>query len=324
MTSVSDILGNVLVVRGGEVVYEANNGLADPVAGTTLTSRHRFQIASISKQFTAAATMLLADAGKLSVDDRLAKWIEGCPPSWEPITIHQLLSNSSGVGHWGDYPDIDLTAPQPVGELIAAFQTRDPFIRPGSAFRYSSPGFCLLARIVELAAQSPYRDFLQREIFAPLGMSDTFAGDGGDRPNLAVGLSLEGRALDELFELDHVGKGAGDVWSSTHDLVTWNQAVSRGELLSDKGWRASFTPRVHSEQRLGEDHHYCYGWSVTTIDGNPMRYHTGGNAGFNTISCWFPELSAHVVILSNRDGHLSVLGWERQRELVLELLAKTA
>lgn len=321
MTSDSTVVGNTLVVRDGKIIHEVSNGLADPDAGVALSPRHRFQIASISKQFTAAATLLLADAGKLSVTDRLVTWVEGCPPSWEPITIHHLLSNSSGIGHWSDYPEIDLTAPAPTDALIAAFQTRDPFIEPGSAFRYSSVGFRLLAHIVELAAQRTYHEFLTEEIFTPLGMHDTFAGNGGDRPDLAVGCDPNGKPVDEHFELDAIGRGAGDIWSTARDMVTWNRAVARGALLAAATWRASFEPKFPSGQLVGEDHYYGYGWGVTTIDGNPMRYHTGDNAGFEAFSGWFPELSAHVVILGNRDSQLADMGWQRQRRLILSHLA---
>ncbi|ADD45828.1 serine hydrolase domain-containing protein [Stackebrandtia nassauensis] len=320
MTSLPETPSNVLVVRDGKVVHQESHGLADPVAGTPLTPDHRFQIASISKQFTAAATLLLADAGKLSVDDPLSKWVSGSPESWKPLTLHHLLSNSSGIGHWNDYPEIDLGEPMPIDDLIATFQQRELFCEPGSQFRYSSAGFCLLAHIVELVSDTPYREFLDQRIFTPLGMTDTFAGNAGDRPNIAVGCAPDGTPREKLFELDLVGRGAGDIWSTTTDMVTWNQAVADGRILSDESRRRSFTPHVFCDSVFDEEHHYGYGWFVGTIK-HPVRYHTGGNAGFESFSGWFPELSAHVVFLTNRDGYFSEIGNEGQRELILEHLS---
>ncbi|HZE39627.1 MAG TPA: serine hydrolase domain-containing protein [Stackebrandtia sp.] len=309
MTSLPEVQGNVLLVRQGRVLHQASNGFADPVSRTPLTPDTRFQIASISKQFTAAATLLLVDAGKLSLNDSIRRWFPEAPAAWDPITPHHLLTHTSGLGHWPDYEDLcDICAYSPAEEILHAFYDL-PLVQPvGEGFRYSSPGFWLLARITELASGTPYREFLDRRIFEPLQLTSTFAGNGGDRPLLAVGCGPDG-PLDELFDLDGYGMGAGDLWSTTTDLVTWNQALDDGRILSEDSRRLMFHPFVDTKDALpGDYQYYGYGWFVGTLDGHDIRVHTGGNAGFQSVNAWFPEYDTHFVHVTSRDDFFKSSG----------------
>jgi CubicO group peptidase (beta-lactamase class C family) len=126
-----------------------------PRRGQACTRATRFQICSVSKQFTAAAVLLLADRRRLTVDDPIRRWFGGCPGEWHAITIHHLLTHTSGLGHWRDYPGLDLTRPVPQQRQLELFWQMPLLSDPGSRWRYSSPGFALLGWIVQQMAGQP-------------------------------------------------------------------------------------------------------------------------------------------------------------------------
>lgn len=165
----------------------------------------------MSKQFTAAAALLLVEDGRWS---STIPWSagSGCPEEWRDITLHHLLTHTSGLGHWDDYPMIDLARRVEPGELLKTFHRVPLHYPPGEGWSYSSPGYVLLAHVVERAADTPYRAFLADRIFDHLGLTGTFAGAPGARPNLARGHEAEGQPLP-TWELDVVGMGAAS-WSS--------------------------------------------------------------------------------------------------------------
>ncbi len=294
-----EVSGVVLATRGDAILYEATRGFADAERVVPCTTDTRFQLASISKQFTAAATLLQVESGTVRLDDEVGAWIEGCPPSWRGITIHRLLTHTSGLGHWPDYPELDLFAWISPSDIIKAFQQAGPRFEPGSDWYYSSPAYVLLAYVVENASGQPYHDYLQHMIFEPLGLHDTFAGmpDGQDR--LATPYD-EGKPTLS-FELNSIGVGAGDAWSTTHDLLRWNRTLASGRFLSEPSRRLMFTPHA----RTGPDplaDAYGYGWYLGTIADHQVRHHAGHNAGFRAFNAWFPETDSCVIVLSNNES----------------------
>lgn len=184
-------------------------GMADRDLGLPCTPQTRFQIASVSKQFTAAAVLLLASQSQLSLDDPVNRWIGGCPQDWQAITLHHLLTHTSGLGHWGDFPALDLYRPIEPGQELSIFQQQPLRSEPGSSYHYSSPGYVLLAWIVEKAGGLPYASFLADQVFTPLGMHTASAGDPPGGAGMARGYHA-GEPVPS-FELATVGLGAGDV-----------------------------------------------------------------------------------------------------------------
>jgi CubicO group peptidase (beta-lactamase class C family) len=174
----------------------------------------RYQLASVSKQFTAAAVLLLVEDGMLSLGDPVGRWIDDCPNEWQGITLHHLLTHTSGLGQWRDYPMINLAEwvkPRELREIFHHVPLRYP---PGEGWSYSSPAYVLLAQAVERAAGTPYRIFLADRIFDPLGLDKTFAGAPSGQPDLARGHDAAGEPLP-TWELDVVGMGAGSSPSSS-------------------------------------------------------------------------------------------------------------
>lgn len=264
------------------------------------TTQTRYQLASVSKQFTAAAVLLLVEDGTLSLDDPVGRWIDGCPNQWRGITVHHLLTHTSGLGHWHDYPMIDLAEQIEPGELLEAFHRVPLRYLPGAGWSYSSPAYVLLAHVVERAAATPYRMFLANRIFSPLGLTRTFAGAPSGQPDLARGHDAAGEPL-LTWELDVVGMGAGDVWSTAKDLLVWLDALQDGRLLGEPYRTLMLTQRVRTGKGP-EASGFGYGVFVGEVDGRRWWHHDGHNAGFIAFAASIPESGRRIVVLSNTEA----------------------
>ncbi|GIF04762.1 hypothetical protein Asi03nite_23000 [Actinoplanes siamensis] len=264
------------------------------------TTQTRYQLASVSKQFTAAAVLLLVEEGMLALAEPVGRWFDGCPQEWQNITLHQLLTHTAGLGHWDDYPMIDLARRVDPGDLLKTFHCVPLKFPPGEGWCYSSPGYVLLAHVVERAADTPYRVFLADRIFGRLGLTSTFAGSPGARPDLALGHDAEGRPIP-TWELDVVGMGAGDVWSTAKDVLTWLDALERGRLLSEPYRTLMLTERARTDN--GPDiSGYGYGVFVGELNGRRWWHHSGHNAGYKAYVGNIPELGRRIVVLSNTEA----------------------
>ncbi len=292
----SRFAGAVLVSRGDVTLLDEGFGSADRVNGVAVTPATTFQIASLSKQFAAAAIVVLAERGELSREDAIFRWFARCPPDWAAITVHHLLTNTSGIGHWADYPEIDLYRPTTSDRLLETIFARPLHSRPAERWRYSSLGFVLLAHIVALTAGTPYASFLERAIFTPLGMATAAAGNAPSRAGArAVGYSA-GEPVPS-FELDTVSIGAGDIWSSTRDLARWKGALASGSLPTGESLAALVKPHA----RVGPQVAYGYGCFVGTMHGRRAVYHPGDNRGFRAFGAWLPDDDLSVFVLTNDD-----------------------
>ncbi|BCJ47066.1 hypothetical protein GCM10010168_34140 [Actinoplanes ianthinogenes] len=265
------------------------------------TTATRYQLASISKQFTAAAVLMLVEDGRVGLDDRLGRWFGECPQQWRDITVDQLLTHTSGIGHWEDYPGIDLSLRIEPAEMLAAV-FREPLVHaPGGPWRYSSPAYVLAAHIAERAADRPYRRFLAERIFEPLGLTGTFAGMPDGQPDVADGHDADGKPVPS-WELDVVGMGAGDLWSTAADMLTWIDAVRTGRLLSERHRALMLTERVPTGLADPLATGYGYGVFTGTVAGRPWWQHSGDNAGFKAFIGCVPSTGRRVVLLSNTDA----------------------
>ncbi|WP_425440237.1 serine hydrolase domain-containing protein [Pseudosporangium ferrugineum] len=256
----------------------------------------RYQLASVSKQFTAAAVLLLAQDGRLSPDDPLDRWI----PGWPGVTLHHLLAHTSGLGHWHDYPMLDLGTRIEPAELLETFRSVPVVSAPGAAWRYSSPAYVLAAHVVERVAGLPYREFLDQRVFGPAGLTATFAGSPGQRPEVAPGHDEHGAPLPS-WDLDVLGMGAGDVWSTTGDMVTWLRRLWAGDVLRDPWRTLMLTERAATGDTRAHSRGYGYGWFVGTYEGEPWFHHDGHNAGYKTFAACLPESDRRIVLLSNTE-----------------------
>lgn len=299
----------VLVLRDGQVLAKRGYGLADLEAGTAITPDSHFRLASISKQFTAAAILLLAQEGKLNLDDPAAQWLPSLPPALREITLHQLLTHSAGVIDYEDLMPADTTE-QEITDQDPDEQVHDAdvlrllegenrrYFAPGSRYRYSNSGYALLALVVEQASGLRYPVFLRERIFTPLGMrSVAFESGLATVPDRVYGYSQrEGGWTRTDQSSTSAVLGDGGIYASIEDLAKWDAALYDDRLLSDTMRRAAFTAHVRVTDETDVDG-YGYGWRVR----GEQRWHSGETIGFRNVIVRWPQERYTVVVLSNRN-----------------------
>jgi CubicO group peptidase (beta-lactamase class C family) len=292
---------SLLVLRDGEPVVRRGYGLSDLAQATEAGPATNYRLASVSKQFTAAAILLLAQDGRLSLDDPARRWLPTLPAAAGAITLRHLLTHTSGLV---DYEDLMGDAWQ--GQIrdagvLALLEKEDRlYFPPGSAYRYSNGAYALLALVVEKASGLAYPEFLERRIFAPLGMHDTLAyvAGGPEVPHRAWGYSATGGGWERTDQsTTSAVLGDGGIYSSIDDLARWDAALYDDRLLSDASRALAFSPHV---QVTGEPYEasYGFGWRIT----GDTLWHSGETIGFRNVIVRWPERHLTVILLSNRNG----------------------
>ena len=287
MRTLEGLRGAALVTVGGSVAVQS--------AGPPVTLATRFPIASVGKQFAAVAALLLAERGKLALDRPVAPWLPGSPPWWREVTLHHLLTHTSGLPHWGAEPGFDVSAAMAIADRLGLIPQGTPASRPGLRWLYSSPGYLLVASIVEQVAQQPYGDFLAEHIFAPLGMGSTTTG----RPGTG-----DVAGADAAGETPALMAGTSDVWSTVGDLARYHEQFHTGALLGPESRAVMTGPLVPTgeEPRPGRSFyaaHYGYGVFVGTVGKHRAYFHPGDIPGFVSFAAWLPERRAGVVLLTD-------------------------
>jgi CubicO group peptidase (beta-lactamase class C family) len=288
----------VLVLREGAPPLRRGYGIADLEERRAVTPGTNFRLASITKQFTAAAILLLAEDGRLGLDDPARKWLPSLPPAARAVTIRQLLTHTSGLVDYEDVIPASQTKQLRDADVLSLLEAQDrTYFQPGTAYRYSNSGYALLALIVERASERSFADFLRQRIFVPLGMTGTVAHqDGVDTVGeRAYGYSEEQggwRRTDQ--SLTSAVLGDGGVYSSIDDLAKWDVALYDDRILSASSRGQAFTPATPTDDPTVE---YGFGWRIT----GDSLWHSGESIGFRNVIVRFPERRLTVVILTNRN-----------------------
>ena len=292
----------VIVIDRGQVVLSRSWGLANlGEPRTPASERTSYRLASLSKQFTAAAVLLLVKEGKLGLDEPIGAVLPDLPQHSRAATIRQLLTHTSGVPDYEDFiPDSQTTQVHDgdVPGLIARSETT--YFAAGTSWRYSNSGYALLALAVERRSGMPFARFLRERIFLPLGMSATVAYEKGisEVPNRAFGYrERDGRFVDRDQSSTSAVLGDGGVYSSLHDLAKWDAALDARTLLDDDLLRLAWTP-----QRLanGISTRYGFGWFVDRDSLGLKLTHHGETSGFTNFFLKRPEVGLTVIVLTNR------------------------
>lgn len=291
----ANLSGSVIVTVGGTTVFSSGYGMANRELSVPNTSSTKFRIGSITKQFTAMAVLLLQDQGRLNVHDRVGDHLKNVPDSWQGLTIHQLLTHTSGLMHSWSLPRFAEIAMMPISldETLELFFDEPLRAEPGTRYEYSGLGYFLLAKIVEVVSDQSYDAFLEAEVFTPLGMNDT----GPDRPEAL----LEGRAAGYVLGEDGAVQnappifapiltGGGHLYSTVEDLSRWDRGLARQALVSVEAYQQMYRPEMQG---------YAYGWRVGRLRERPTLSHGGGLPGFNAYILRVPEDDLCVVVLSN-------------------------
>ncbi len=286
--------GAAIVAQDGKVLFSKGYGMANIEWSIPNSPDTRFRLGSITKQFTAMAVLLLEQQGKLKTTDPVCTLVEACPEAWKEITIHHLLTHTSGIPNFTASPGYTKTmalASLPA-ETLKRFRDRPLDFAPGSKMSYSNSGYVLLGYLIEKAAGVRYDEYLRTNVLVPLGMSDTgYDWNSALLARRAAGYESDGKALKNASLIDmSIPHAAGSLYSTTLDLVKWDAALRAGKLLSAESYKKYFTPVLND---------YAYGWSVKTKDGVEVVSHGGGINGFATMIMRVPAKNLVVVTLSN-------------------------
>jgi CubicO group peptidase (beta-lactamase class C family) len=297
---------SVLVIRDGQVAFVKSYGLAQVAKSEPVTPESNFRLASLSKQFTATAIMLLVADGKLRYDDALATVLPlpELPAYARAVTVRQLLNHTAGLPDYEEFVPDSQTAQvhdADIPRLIAGAAA--PKFAPATKYDYSNTGYGLLALIVERASGMRFADFLRARIFAPLGMTNTVALEEGRSvvPNRAYGYTIDSAGTVRFTDQSNTSAvlGDGGIYSSVRDLATWDQALEQHALVGADAQRLAWTPPVLP---AGQKTEYGFGWFVDRDRGMTRMRHHGESRGFTNAILRYPERRLTVVILTNRTG----------------------
>lgn len=296
---------SVIVVHDGHTLYQRAYGLSNLSPATPATPTTDYRLASLTKQFTALAVMLLARDGKLRYDEPIGYLLPDLPPRLRPLTVRQLLTHTSGIWDYEDLIPDTQTAQVSDADVLRMVSRQDTlYFRPGTKFQYSNTAYVLLGLIVERTAGVPLPRFLEERIFKPAGMTNTllFEAGGPAVPERAYGYTPDSgrttfRPTDQ--SVTSATRGDGGIYSSVVDLAKWSEALAGGALLDRRRLAEGFTSAVLADgTRTG----YGFGWYVDTFRGARRLWHHGETSGFRNTIVRFPDLHATIVVLSNRNG----------------------
>ncbi|HUR94416.1 MAG TPA: serine hydrolase domain-containing protein [Gemmatimonadales bacterium] len=296
---------SVALVRGSDVLLAKGYGYADLENSVPATQHTVYRIASITKQFTAAAILQLAEQGQLNLDDDIRRYLPSYDTQSYTITIRQLLNHTSGIRSFTELPAfqardrLDL----PAESLLAIFQHEPLDFPPGAGFRYNNSAFYLLGLIIERVSRQPYGEYLRGHVLAPLGLRETYScRDAPIIRHRARGYRLSGGKLQNAQYLSMEPPTAGgSLCSTVLDLVTWTRALAEGRLITHASYLQMTTPGTLPDGiTLG----YGHGLFVSTLGGHREIVHGGDINGFSAYKAYYPDDSLTLVILSNTEGPL--------------------
>lgn len=290
-------MGSVLVAKGNDVLLSKGYGSANLEWNVPNSPATKFRLGSVTKQFTAASILLLQERGKLNIQEPVKKYMPDAPAAWDKITIYNLLTHTSGIPSFtgfADYPKWEPFATTPA-ESVARFRDKPLDFVPGEKWSYSNSGYLLLGFLVEKISGETYEKFVRENIFNPLGMHDSgYDSNAAIIPRRAAGYTPGKNGLENAgFIHMSIPHAAGALYSTTEDLLKWEQGLYGGKLLSAASLATMTTPFKND---------YACGLFVQTKDGRKKIGHGGGIEGFNTDLNYFPEDKLAVVVLSNVNG----------------------
>ena len=295
--SAGTFMGTVLVARNGAVIVDKAYGMANVEWEVPNTTATRFRLGSITKQFTAAAILLLEERGKLKVDDRVKLYLPDSPMAWDRINIFNLLTHTAGIPNFTaspDYNTIKLSA-RSADAAVAAFRDRPLDFGPGEKMSYSNSGYLVLGAIIEKVSGQTYEKFVAENLFAPAGMTDS----GYDSNSAIIKRRASGYVRTPAGFANagylhmSIPHAAGALYSTTHDLFKWEQALFAGKIVSKASLDRMITPFKND---------YALGLTSTLVNGRRVIAHGGGIDGFNTHLAYYPETRTVVIVLSNVNG----------------------
>jgi CubicO group peptidase (beta-lactamase class C family) len=309
----------VCVRRRGAVVYSKGFGLADIETATPMRPASVCKIGSITKQFTAAAILLLAQDGQLSLNDSLAVYMPEFPNA-QKLPLRRMLSHTSGLGNYTEnirFMQLSRTD-RSSAELLQAMVEASPKLKfePGTDWQYSNTAYVLLGLLVEKASGKPYPQFMRERLFAPAGLTHTAVDNMAEIvPNRAAGYSIDVKAPSGFDNSSFIAMtypgGAGAIRSTCEDLCAWHGALLGGKVLQPEMLKEMLTPATLNDGNLPQlsdgkggktPMRYGFGLFVGPVDGRPAVYHDGGIQGFVSHLETEPDDQVTIATIINDDG----------------------
>jgi CubicO group peptidase (beta-lactamase class C family) len=290
-------MGTVLVARGTDIILNKGFGSANLEWDIPNTPTTKFRLGSLTKQFTAASILLLEERGKLKLEDPIKKYVSDAPAAWDGITIFNLLTHSSGIPNFTSLPDYNSMKvwDTPVAKAIGAFRDKPLDFPPGEKMSYSNSGYLVLGYVIEQVAGTSYEKFVTDNIFTPLGMKDSgYDSSTAVIPRRAAGYAPSaGGPVNAGYIHMSIPHGAGALYSTTEDLLRWEQGLFGGKLLAPASLAKMTTPFKND---------YALGVIVQAASGRKIIQHGGGIEGFNTYLAYYPDNKLTVAVLANLNG----------------------
>ena len=290
--------GTILIASKGTPVVSKGYGFANVEWQIPNAPDTKFRIGSITKQFTSMVVMLLREQGKLKVEDSVCVYVTPCPDAWKPVTIHHLLTHTSGIPTYTALPEwrkVNMM-PKTIDEMVGFFRDLPLQWVPGEKYAYNNSGYFLLGVVIEKVTGKKYEEALREMVLAPLGLNDTgYDWTATILPKRASGYMGNGPALQNAAPLDmQQPYSAGSLYSTVEDLLKWDQALYTEKLLPAAAKEKMWTPALQN---------YAYGWNVRAASPQTFGYqvigHSGGINGFSSMIIRLPEPNVTVIVLGN-------------------------
>ena len=292
----------IMLIEDGTPINTYCTGYANLKTKELINSNTNFRLASLSKQFTAAAILILVQEGKLKLDNTLTSIFKKFPKYGEKITIRHLLTHTSGIIDYESLIPVKAKKQLSDKDVLQMLSKIDSvYFLPGEQFKYSNSGYALLAMIIEEVSGQKYSSFLKSKIFTPLEMNSTIAYEKGKTiiKNRALGYSYNGTRYEKNDQsLTSAVLGDGGIYSNLEDLYKWDQALYSESLLKKSLLDSAFSKAsLNSGQKIN----YGFGWEIDDTDGMKILQHTGSTVGFANKIVRIPEKNTSLIILTNKD-----------------------
>jgi CubicO group peptidase (beta-lactamase class C family) len=301
---VTGFSGAVIVAHEGRPLFREGYGLANHELNVANTPKTKFRLGSVTKQFTAAAVLLLEERGKLKVADPVNKYLSDWPKAWDEVTIHHLLSHTGGLPRLTtraltDVSGLSRGTPLPFRAISDLYKPGEELqqldFKPGEKFAYINHGYIVLGMVIEKISGKPYCGFMRDEVFRPLGMTDTDCEEPGMilKQRASGYTGVDGTTANAGYIDMRFPGGAGAIFSTVDDLLLWDRVLASDRLLT-AGARAKLFQSVKRD--------YAYGWWVQTKFKRKTQWHRGTVSGFMAMIARYPDERLFIAVLSNFEG----------------------
>ena len=291
--------GVFLVVKKGKVLYRKAFGTADLELNVKMKPEFVFEIGSMTKQFTAVSILILAEQGKLKLEDEITKFIPDYPTNGNKITIHHLLTHTSGIKDFTSMKAIKNIAREDLSpkELVDFFKNEPIDFKSGEQYKYCNSGYVLLGYIIEIVSGESYKDFITENIFKKVGMQNTFyASHERIIKNRVSGYRDKDGLINANYISFSIPYASGSIMSNVDDLAKWQYALDNNIILGKTFIQKAFT---NYKLNNGTYIDYGYGWHLEKVKNKTVREHGGSIFGFKSMGVYIPEEEIYIVGLSN-------------------------